>query len=62
MATGFNWCPPLAMIEALGGVDKFERLCRERIDNDILESVNLKNLMQRVEPSKYDYRKFIKAK
>lgn len=62
MASGFNWCPPLAMIQALGGIDEFEALCRERIDRSILERVNLEHLLQRVEPSKYDYRKFIKAK
>lgn len=62
MATGFNWCPPLATIQALGGMNEFEGLCRERIDGNILERVNLKHLLQRVESSKYDYRKFIKAK
>lgn len=62
MAAGFNWCPPLAMIQALGGLDEFEKLCRERIDGSVLERVDLKHLLQRVEPSKYDYRKYIKAK
>lgn len=62
MAAGFNWCPPLAMIQALGGVDGFEVLCNDRIDGSILEQINLKHLLQRVEQSKYDYRKFIKAK
>lgn len=62
MAAGFNWCPPLAMIQALGGVAEFESLCRERIGREIMGRVNLRHLLQRVEPSKYDYRKFIKAK
>lgn len=62
MATGFNWCPPLAMIQALGGTDVFESLCRERMDGELLDRIDLKHLLQRVEPSKYDYRKFIKAK
>lgn len=62
MAAGFNWCPPLAMIHALGGVNEFESLCKERIDKRILERVNLNYLLQRVEPSRYDYRKFIRAK
>lgn len=61
MAAGFNWCPPLALIQALGGLDEFEGLCKERIDGNILERVNLNQLLQRVEHSKYDYRKFIKA-
>jgi len=62
MATGFNWCPPLAMIQALGGVEAFECLCKERMDGELLNRIDLTHLLQRVEPSKYDYRKFIKAK
>ena len=62
MAAGFHWCPPLAVIQALGGVDEFEGICRERIDGKVVERVDLKHLLQRVGPSKYDYRKFIKAK
>lgn len=62
MATGFNWYPPLAMIQAIGGVEAFESLCRERMDGELLDCIDLKHLLQRVEPSRYDYRKFIKAK
>ncbi|CAI3433894.1 3-hydroxyacyl-CoA dehydrogenase family protein [Enterococcus cecorum] len=62
MATGFSWCPPLAMIEALGGPAEFRKLCRERIQQAELDSINLTELLQRIEPSKYDFRKFIKAK
>ncbi len=62
MAAGFNWCPPLAMIQAFGGADDFELLSRERLDASILNQINLEHLLQRVEPSKYDYRRFIRAK
>lgn len=62
MAAGFNWCPPLAMIEALGGLDEFRRLYMERIRQEDIDKIQLKQLLQRVEPSKYDFRKFIKAK
>lgn len=62
MATGFNWCPPLAMIDAFGGLEKFKSLCEERIDKSILDLVNLDNLLKRVEHSKYDYRKFVRSK
>lgn len=62
MAAGFNWCPPLALIEAIGGVDIFWKLCQERIDKDILKAINFDELLDEVEPSKYDYRRFIKAK
>lgn len=62
MATGFNWCPPLAMMEALGGKVEFQRLCQERIQADLLVKIQPEKLLERVEPSKYDFRKFIKAK
>lgn len=62
MAAGFNWCPPLAMIQAFGGTYSFAALCRERMSADALSRIGLDHLLQRVEPSKYDYRKFIRAK
>ena len=62
MAMGFNWCPPLAMIEALGGVDEFISLCMERIDHALLKKFNVELLVENIRPSKYDFRKFIRAK
>ncbi len=62
MAAGFNWCPPLAMIEALGGKDCFKSLCRERIAESWLNRDAQEHLLNRVEKSKYDFRRFIKAK
>lgn len=62
MAAGFNWCPPLAMIEALGGKDCFNGLCKERISESWLSSNDQQRLISRIERSKYDYRRFIKAK
>lgn len=62
MATGFNWCPPLAMVEALGGKVHFEGLCRERIPEEWLSIENQKEIINKIEKSKYDYRRFIKAK
>ncbi len=62
MAAGFNWCPPLALIEAFGGKEIFVKLCEERIENSVLREMDFKNLVKAVEKSAYDYRKFIKAK
>lgn len=59
MAAGFNWCPPLAMIEAFGGIDEVKRLSIER---SVLPEKDIEHLLRRVEPSKYDYRKFVRAK
>lgn len=62
MAAGFNWCPPLAILEALGGAKVVEQLCVERLEQNILEKIQAKELLESPEPSRYDYRRFIKAK
>lgn len=62
MATGFNWCPPMAMIQALSGIKRVNELIKERISVDITEKIDIEKLLSYAEPSKYDYRKFIKAR
>lgn len=62
MATGFNWCPPLAMIDAFGGVNEIKKLAIERIDSDFLNLIDFDHLLYLIEPSKYDFRKFFRAK
>lgn len=62
MAMGFNWCPPLAMIEAFGGIDEFEAICEERFDNNELCQGDIEHLLSLAKPSKYDYRKYMRAK
>ena len=61
MATGFNWCPPLAMADALSTVTDLKQLMQERLDTKLLNQVNVDVIMKAVEPSKYDYRRFFKA-
>lgn len=61
MATGFNWCPPLALIDAFGGKNEFASLCRERLAPEVLEKSCFDELMKKVEPSGYDFRKYIRA-
>ena len=56
MANGFNWLPPLAMIDALGGKKEVIRLCQKYLDLDPTD------LLENVPKSRFDYRKFIKAK
>lgn len=62
MATGFNWCPPLAIADALGTVTDFKHLVRERLDKKIQNGIDLEEVLASVVPSKYDYRPFFKAK
>lgn len=61
MATGFNWCPPLAMLEAFATVEDFETLVRQRIDNAYLQNIDFERIISLVEPSKYDYRVYFKT-
>lgn len=62
MASGFSWCPPLALIQALFGVGKFKDLVNERLSKDILDKIDLDMILSKVEMSNYDYRKYFKAK
>lgn len=62
MATGFGWCPPLAMIEAFGGKESFVELYKAYAAEKQLDVVAIENLTGKIEKSKYDYRRFIKAK
>ena len=61
MATGFNWCPPLAMIEALSTVTDVKALIKERLSSSILTAVDIDELLQNVEKSRYDYRLYFKS-
>lgn len=61
MATGFNWCPPLALIQALAAVTDVKKLINERIDGKILNQVNIEQLFSEVKPSNYDYRLYFKS-
>lgn len=62
MATGFHWCPPLAMIEAFETVSPIKELCIQRLDKRTLLKTEWEKLLLYVKNSKYDYRKFILAK
>lgn len=62
MADGFSWVPPLALIQALGGAEEFYALCQKRLDQDLLTNVNLKQLIKNLPDSKYDFRRYFKAK
>lgn len=61
MATGFNWCPPLAMIEAISTVSDIKALIKERLPRNILASIDIDRLLSAVESSKYDYRLYFKS-
>lgn len=60
MATGFNWCPPLAMYQALSTVADVPSLIKENLP-DVCKKVNIDKLLTEVKPSKYDYRLYFKS-
>lgn len=60
MATGFNWCPPLAMYQAISTVADVPQLIRERLPI-ICQKIDVDRLLADVKPSKYDYRIYFKS-
>ena len=62
MATGFNWCPPLAMIQALSTVSNVKELMNKRLDPSIIAANDIDKLLSKVQPSKYDYRLYFKSR
>jgi len=62
MATGFNWVPPLAVIDAFGGVDIFKKIVIEKMPEDFLSKIDVDEILRDVPKSKYDFRPFFKAK
>lgn len=62
MATGFGWIPPLSLIDALGGTEIVINLIKKRLGIDFWNSINGDVLYIEIPQSKYDYRKYLKAK
>ena len=60
MATGFNWCPPLAMYHALSTVTNVSALIEERLPE--LSGLGfVDELLASIKKSKYDYRMYFKS-
>lgn len=62
MASGFDWAPPLSVIEAFGGVYEFKKLAYKHLGNQLEDSFDLNILLEDIPSSNYDYRPFFKAK
>lgn len=60
MATGFNWCPPLAMYQALSSVADVAALIKERLP-EICGKIDVDYYLAKIKPSKYDYRPYFKS-
>lgn len=63
MAMGFNWIPPLAVIDAFGGKQKLLYMANEADLNYLnLDMSFIEDLIRKAPESKYDFRKFLKAR
>lgn len=60
MATGFNWCPPLAMYHALSLVTNVSILIQGRLP-EICEKIDVQHFLSEIKPSKYDFRPYFKS-
>lgn len=60
MAAGFNWCPPLAMYQALSAAADVLVSIKERLP-EVCSKVDADRLLADVKPSKYDYRRYFKS-
>ncbi len=60
MAAGFNWCPPLAMYQALSLAADVPMLIKERLP-DICSKMDADYYLSKVKPSKYDFRPYFKS-
>ena len=60
MATGFNWCPPLAMIDALSLATDIRELIANKLP-DLDKKIDMEGLLSEIRHSKYDYRSYFKT-
>ena len=60
MAAGFNWCPPLALYQALCAAGDVRELLKQRIP-ELCSRIDVEQLLLDVKPSKYDYRLYFKS-
>ena len=60
MATGFNWCPPLAMYKAFSDVTDVRKLIEIHLP-EISSKIDIDWLLADVKPSRYDYRIYFKS-
>ena len=60
MAAGFNWCPPLAMYQAISLAADVPALVKERLP-EICERIDVDRYLSKVKPSRYDFRPYFRS-
>ena len=61
MAYGFNWCPPLGIVEVLGGKDIFLNMVEEYLIKHNIKEINRNKVETLIVKSQYNYAKFFKV-
>ena len=62
MATGFSWVPPLAVVDAFGGIENFKVIALNKLPESFLSKIDIDETLKDVLKSEYDYRRFFKAR
>lgn len=62
MTAGFNWVPPLGVIDAFGGIDNFKKLVECNLPSELLQRINIAEILVDIPKSQYDFRPFFRAK
>ncbi|WP_413509784.1 3-hydroxyacyl-CoA dehydrogenase family protein [Carnobacterium maltaromaticum] len=60
LVNGFNWIPPQAFINLIGGVEEFQEFYLKYASSQV-EEKELKEILKQTVSTNYDYRKFLKA-
>lgn len=60
MATGFNWCPPLALYKAISASSEVTELIKESLP-EMQGKLDVEHLVSEINQSEYDYRRYFKS-
>lgn len=61
MAAGFNWCPPLAMVEFLSSQGELKEIMMQGLGERKYADLGLGDYLERIPSSRYDFRRFFRA-
>lgn len=61
MATGFNWCPPLAMAEFISSQGDLREIMPLGLGERRFADLGLDDYLERIPSSRYDFRRFFRA-
>lgn len=62
MAAGFMWCPPFSLMSAFSHECNIEQLMKENLDSCFFKQIDINHIISLHQESKYDFRRFFRAK